>query len=431
MASTMSTALVVTPEDLICKDLGTVDDEKITRLLVTLAFGFESGRMVPNANCFKTLMAIATRSLPEFATATAVGKELRISIAVAKSILDNHFYAYPNFPVSWLDAVEDKEEIKVQDDSEDGSHNDDDEKWEQRTLSKAPLDYLPAEIAAPFLGSPGLASLVSGYYSNCALLTMDGAKCGLGNRGGFQYRYPTSVASIPTAGAEESYCARECATDLCPGWLSSLLARAPTKVIIEYTHPVIGDNRVFKAKVATVDLRIKATSWIVNFRNGLPINLLPETIAAGCRLLGSQRRTIKIANQLEIDIYLDKRDPEYWTHFISFRDNKRMRVNFPEFPDGYFVDSDLWTYSKDINGLIGTLTIPNQEEYEKMRDEQLALRKMERYIATQSLLRSSSSSSPLYALGKRSLPVNFGGGEAEPDENPRTHLAKTGRFSRQ
>lgn len=416
-------------ENTICNDLGVADDETIGELLTNLGRNLDRGRFIPNENCFKMLTTIATKPQLEIANRPEWGS----NSLLANRILRNHFY-------TGFHGAESKE----------GKEEEKEERW---NTGKSSFDYLPTELATPFPGLPGLASLVSGYYSNCALLTQDGAKCGLGNNGGFQYRYqyPSVTGATGSGLTEESYCAQECVTDLCPQWLSTLLTRAPTKVKVEYGHTIFknyGITKMFEVKVSSVHLRIKGTQWTVSFQDGEPTNLWPETIAAGCRLLGSQRKTSvgTPGNKLEVDINLDKSDPEYLAQAGALHGSKRMRISFPEFPGGYFVDSDLWKYVYAFDHLTATLIIPSLEDYDKMR-------KMKRQIATQtslpqsqyllqssqpsvlSSLLSSSSSSSMPTTGKRTFtdyqsaqafPDTFGGGdEHDDDESSRT---KTGRF---
>lgn len=421
-----------TPEDLSCNDLKTTDHRMLDSLLADLHNNLDEGKIIPNENCFKVLSTIAAKSQFE--------PEWEMNSYSAKKILKRHFYTHPS-----------EEESK-------GLSGSDEKR-------KVP-DYLPAEITAPFPGLPGLASLVSGYYSNCALLTVDGRRCGLGSNGGFQYRYPGATApvytdekSAATPITEESYCAQECATDLCPQWLGGLLTRAPTKAVIKYPDPT-KKNRIIETleiKIASVYLGIWGSSWSVTFENGLPINLNPGSIAAGCRLLNPHRTAS--AKELTVIIYLDPSDPEYVAHFPSYPGEiGPIRITFPEFPGGYFADSDSWRYSYSGSRLIASLTIPSFKAYEKSRDEQLALRQMERQIALLRLqseylvqpsipssLLSSSSSSSLPTLGKRTFTdynemskvsgANQINGTSEgelelvdDDEDSHSYPSKTGRF---
>lgn len=83
--------------------------------------------------------------------------------------------------------------------------------------------------------------MMGGYYSTCAMLTEDGTKCGLGGDNGFRYRSNNSSNSdLKVSGTSnisdvrDISCIRECATDLCPAWLTTLLTKAPTQMVLKY-----------------------------------------------------------------------------------------------------------------------------------------------------------------------------------------------------
>lgn len=165
------------------KKLGNYD--VLEDFLVELQRKLSEGMAKPNLACFETLSALADSSNPD--------DSFPMVETFAQNILHNHYYEF----VPLLSKKESKE-------------------GKQRIPTEY-TEHLPSD----------LAKLLTDYYSTCALLNMDGQKCGLGQDGGFQYSLPP--ISTPD---EWSNCARECTSDLCPRWLESLFTRIPKMVTV-------------------------------------------------------------------------------------------------------------------------------------------------------------------------------------------------------
>lgn len=157
-----------------------------------------------NRECFDSLSSIAKREREE----KVEDENEEANKRLLQDILTNHFYKF-------VHPKSKREEEEREDDN----------------VGKFLQDYIPEEFVEHL--PPDLAAMISGYHSNCAILTADGAQCGLGyssvidgKNSPFTYHYSSTFGQnrgLNPVTTEESYCQQECRGDLCESWLNNLI----------------------------------------------------------------------------------------------------------------------------------------------------------------------------------------------------------------